>query len=115
MIEVKCEMELSAVYKIVVDPKVWTPSSIKDWESVFWPVNDIKGLAKSLAEALVKGANPRDFIEGFGKVREIDEDGNISWWCARFKPKEFCEGIYFTKVIGLDVDEIECIEKEVES
>lgn len=97
-------------YEVHIDEEIWTPGLLKEWESTFWDLPDgLESLAGSIGHALML-AGFNHFHEGFGYIKELDENGEPEWWTTVIKNSELCHGLAvktsYSEDIEKDVDEI---------
>ncbi len=94
------KVERTDVYEIEIDEQVWNEEALNNWSNVFQQVDDVEDLAKVLAEATMKQGSDQ-FIEGFGRVKTLNRDGEETYSSKICKDKD--ESIILT-VIDEDDD-----------
>jgi hypothetical protein len=76
-------------YEIEVDENVWDKEALKDWSSVFSPVDSVEDVAKDFAVAFMRNDNSY-FIEGYGYVKELNKEGALKGVPYRDEKGNFC-------------------------
>jgi len=88
-------------YEIEIDEEIWNEQALKDWGSVFHPVDSVKDIAKHLAICIIRQGY-ESFIEGYGYVRTFYSNGTqYTAYGEGFKPiadDDYCKGIRVTLV-----------------
>ena len=63
-------------YEIEIDENKFNEEALKSWSEVFSDVETQEDLAKKLAGAIMYFGSDYGFIEGFGYVKTVNENGN---------------------------------------
>lgn len=70
MSEAKLILVTHAV-KVALDESKFTPEWIEEFESYMYPLGDVEGARRDLARLYLSGIADRDFVEGYGSLKEL--------------------------------------------
>lgn len=103
-------------YEIEIDENIWTPEYINDWSKSFYPAEDAEDIAKHLAAAIMNEGSGNGFMEGFGVVKTLYNNGNEKrQWETITKPiaaEDYTKGVSVKIITENDDYEYEIEQKE---